>query len=100
MAELADAFIALPGGFGTLEELFEVITWAQLGIHAKAVGVLNVAGYFDPLVQLVDDAVEQDFIKPKNRELLVVRERPHELLDSLARHRLPKTLQWILPEQA
>jgi predicted Rossmann-fold nucleotide-binding protein len=63
------------------------------------VGVLNVGGYFDPLVELVDRGVEQDFIKPKNRELLVVAERPEELLELLARHRLPKTRQWVLPEQ-
>jgi uncharacterized protein (TIGR00730 family) len=87
MVELSDAFIALPGGFGTLEELLEVITWAQLGIHAKPVGVLNVGRFFDALVELIDHAVRQDFIKPKNRDLLVIHERPAELLDLLARQR-------------
>ncbi len=99
MAELSDAFVALPGGYGTFEELFEVITWAQLGIHAKPVGILNVGGFFDPLVALVDRAVEQDFIKPKNRELLVVHEAPGELLQRLIVHTLPPARQWIAPEE-
>jgi uncharacterized protein (TIGR00730 family) len=99
MVELSDAFIALPGGYGTFEELFEVITWAQLGIHAKPVGVLNVGGFFDPLVALVDRAVEHDFIKPKNRELIVVRAEPADLIEALGRHHLPPTRQWIAPEE-
>jgi uncharacterized protein (TIGR00730 family) len=99
MVELSDAFVALPGGYGTFEELFEVITWAQLGIHAKPVGILNVAGFFDPLVALVDRAVEHDFIKLKNRDLIVVHEGPAELLERLIAHALPPTRQWIAPEE-
>src|SRR5262245_62049608 len=99
MAELADAFIALPGGYGTFEELFEVITWAQLGIHAKPVGILNVGGFFDPLVALVDRAVEHDFIKAKNRDLIVVQAEPVELIERLIEHHLPPARQWIAPEE-
>jgi uncharacterized protein (TIGR00730 family) len=99
MVDLSDAFVALPGGYGTLEELFEVVTWAQLGIHVKPVGILNVAGFYDPLVALVEGAVAHDFIKPKNRELLVVHAEPAELLERLCRHELPAARQWIAPEQ-
>ena len=81
MAELSDGFIALPGGIGTLEEFFEVLSWAQLGIHNKPCGLLNVAGYFRHLIQFVDYAVEQDFLKPKHRSLLLVEEEPRSLLD-------------------
>lgn len=98
MAELADAFIALPGGFGTFEELFEIVTWAQLGIHRKTTGLLNVAGYFDPLVRLIDHAVQEGFIKAKHRELIVVEERPAALLERLATHRLPPVRKWLGPE--
>ncbi len=81
MAELSDGFIAMPGGIGTMEEFFEVLSWAQLGIHEKPCGLLNVAGYYDPLLQFLDHAVEQDFIKPKHRALLVVESEPAKLLD-------------------
>jgi uncharacterized protein (TIGR00730 family) len=81
MAELADGFIALPGGIGTLEEFFEVLSWAQLGIHNKPCGLLNVCGYFQHLVGFLDYAVEQDFLKPKHRSLLIVEETPPTLLD-------------------
>lgn len=85
MAELSDAFVALPGGFGTFEEFFEVVTWSQLGIHRKLTGLLNVGGYYDPLVRLVDHAVQEGFIKPKHRNLLVIEERPDVLLSRLSR---------------
>ncbi|MSP39184.1 MAG: TIGR00730 family Rossman fold protein [Deltaproteobacteria bacterium] len=85
MAELSDGFIAMPGGIGTMEEFFEVLSWAQLGIHAKPCGLLNVAGYYDPLIQFLDHAVEQDFIKPKHRALLVVERAPARLLDCFAK---------------
>lgn len=81
MAELADGFIALPGGIGTLEEFFEVLSWAQLGIHNKPCGLLNVGGYFQHLIEFLDYAVEQDFLKPKHRSLLIVEETPPRLLD-------------------
>ena len=81
MAELSDGFIALPGGIGTLEEFFEVLSWAQLGIHNKPCGLLNVSGYYDPLIQFLDHAVAEDFVKPKHRALLIVESRPAILLD-------------------
>jgi uncharacterized protein (TIGR00730 family) len=87
MADLADAFIALPGGFGTAEEFFEVLTWAQLGLHAKPCGLLNIAGYFDHLVRFVDHAVEQEFIAPAHRVLLLVDEGPDALLRRLASYK-------------
>ena len=82
MAELSDGFIAMPGGIGTMEEFFEVLSWAQLGIHNKPCGLLNVAGYFEHLIRFIDYAVEQDFLKPKHRSLLIVEEEPRSLLDS------------------
>ena len=81
MAELSDGFVALPGGIGTMEEFFEVLSWAQLGMHRKPCGLLNVAGYYQPIVQFLDDAVEQDFLKPKHRALLIVEKEPGKLLD-------------------
>ncbi|MEX0703075.1 MAG: TIGR00730 family Rossman fold protein [Planctomycetales bacterium] len=99
MAELADAFVALPGGLGTFEELFEVVTWTQLGFHRKNVGLLNVAGYFDPLVRLIDHAIQEGFIKPAHRGLLVVEERPEALLDRLATHELPPVPRWLGPAE-
>ena len=95
MAELSDAFIALPGGYGTFEELFEIITWAQLGIHEKNIGLLNVAVYFDHLVRMVDHAIQERFIKPKHRDLIIVEERPDALLDRLVEHRMPEVKKWL-----
>ena len=83
MAELADAFIALPGGYGTFEELFEVITWAQLGMHRKPIGLLNVAGYFDALKALVDQAIAEGFIRAEHRRLLTIADDPSTLLQTL-----------------
>ena len=95
MAELSDAFIALPGGLGTYEELFEVLTWAQLGIHHKPCGCLNVAGYFDPLCALLDHAVGEDFVRPQHRRLLISSSDPAELLVLLAQHQPPREEKWI-----
>jgi hypothetical protein len=81
MAELSDGFIAMPGGIGTMEEFFEVLSWAQLGLHDKPCGLLNVAGYYDPLIQFLDHAVSEDFLKPKHRALLMVEKEPAKLLD-------------------
>lgn len=83
MAELSDGFVAMPGGIGTMEEFFEVLSWAQLGLHEKPCALLNVAGYYDPLIQFLDHAVEQDFIKPKHRALLVVENDAARLLGRL-----------------
>jgi uncharacterized protein (TIGR00730 family) len=90
MAELSDGFIAMPGGIGTMEEFFEVLSWAQLGIHEKPCGLLNVAGYYDPLIQFLDHAVSHDFLKPTHRSLMIVESEPDKLLDrfeeSIAAH--------------
>jgi len=83
MAALADAFIALPGGYGTFEELFEVITWAQLGLHRKPIGLLNVAGYFNALKALVEHAITEGFIKSEHQRLLSIADDPATLLDTL-----------------
>ncbi len=80
MATLSDAFIALPGGIGTLDEIFEIWTWAQLGIHDKPCGLLNVNGYFDPLISFLDRAVSEQFVRPAVRSLLLVDSEPEELL--------------------
>jgi len=85
MAELSDGFIALPGGIGTMEEFFEVLSWAQLGIHNKPCGLLNVSGYYDPLIEFLDRAVSQDFVKAKHRALLIVEHEPVTLLDRFAK---------------
>ena len=99
MAELADAFLALPGGFGTFEELFEIVTWAQLGFHRKNVGLLNVDGYFDPLVELVDHAIQSGFIAAAHRDLIVVEREPAALLERLASHELPHVRRWLGPDE-
>ena len=83
MAELADAFIALPGGLGTLEELFEVYTWAQLGLHRKPCALLNVAGYYDGVADFLSHAVEERFLREEHREMLVVETQPGPLIERL-----------------
>jgi uncharacterized protein (TIGR00730 family) len=83
MADMADGFIAMPGGFGTAEEFFEALTWAQLGLHTKPCGLLNVDGYFDYLIRFIDHAVRQQFIDPTHRELLLIDDSPEALLDKL-----------------
>jgi uncharacterized protein (TIGR00730 family) len=83
MADLSDAFIALPGGLGTLDELFEVATWSQLGLHAKPIGLLNTRGYFDLLADYLEHAVKERFIEPAHRDSIIIRRTPSELLDAL-----------------
>ena len=83
MADLADAFIAMPGGFGTFEELCEAITWTQLGLHQKRCGLLNVAGFFDPLIAMFDRAVSEGFIRQAGREIVVTDVDPATLVDRL-----------------
>jgi uncharacterized protein (TIGR00730 family) len=83
MADLSDAFVALPGGIGTLEGYFEIITWGQLGIHAKPSGILNVAGYFDRLIEFLDHAVKEGFLTGEHREMIVVESDPRKLLARL-----------------
>jgi uncharacterized protein (TIGR00730 family) len=94
MAELSDAFVAVPGGIGTLEELIEVYTWSQLGIHDKACGVLNVNGYYDHLAALLDHAVTEGFLRPQHRAVLSVASEPAELLDRLAAFVPPAVGKW------
>ena len=100
MAELSDSFIALPGGYGTLEELFEVITWAQLGIHSKPIGILNTNGYFDALLSFVDRTIADGFIKPAHLGLFVVATDPEDLLQRLQNHHMPIAPKWISQEQS
>jgi uncharacterized protein (TIGR00730 family) len=95
MVELADAFIALPGGIGTLEELFEVYTWAQLGIHAKPLALLDVAGYYEPLAAFLDHAVAQRFLRAETRAMLAVADSLESVLDSFEHWRPPATHKWI-----
>jgi uncharacterized protein (TIGR00730 family) len=99
MEELADAFVALPGGYGTFEELLEIITWAQLGLHAKPIGLLNVRGFFDRLTGFFDHAIDEGFIKARQRHLVVAAESPVELLDRLVRHEMPQVKKWITSEE-
>jgi uncharacterized protein (TIGR00730 family) len=95
MSDLSEAFIALPGGTGTLEEFFEVLTWAQLGEHKKPCGLLNVAGYYDPLLTVFDRMVEAGFLSESNRALLLVEGDPELLLQRFDRYEPPKTAKWI-----
>jgi uncharacterized protein (TIGR00730 family) len=95
MAELSDAFVAMPGGYGTLEEVFEVVTWAQLGLHNKPLGILNTGGYYDGLLDCIDAAVVEGFIKPEHRKLIIVGSEPDALFDALARQQPPTVEKWI-----
>jgi uncharacterized protein (TIGR00730 family) len=95
MARLSEAFVALPGGAGTLDELFEAWTWTQLGIHRKPIGFLNTAGYFDPLLTFLDRAVAERFIRADDRASLIVDTDPGALLDRLATATLPAVDKWI-----
>ncbi len=92
MLTMSDAFVVLPGGMGTMDELFEAITWGQLGIQSKPVGLLNVNGYFDHLIGWVDHAVTEGFVRPHHRALLVEDENPGTLLEKMAAHELPAGL--------
>jgi uncharacterized protein (TIGR00730 family) len=96
MADLADAFIALPGGYGTLEELIEALTWTQLGLHMKPCGILNVDGYYDKLIAFLDNAVSEGFLAQRDRDLLMVAERPAELIARLrAFEAPPAAARWL-----
>jgi uncharacterized protein (TIGR00730 family) len=96
MSELADAFIALPGGYGTFEELFETLTWAQLGLHDKPIGLLNTRRYFDPLLEIVQHALVEGFIYAEHRTLLLSSDQPAELLSMLQTYQKPDNLaRWV-----
>lgn len=99
MAELSDAFVALPGGYGTLEEFCEVLTWAQLGLHQKPHGLLNVAGYYDSLLTLFDHAVREQFLKPALRNLVLEASEPERLLTLLAEYQPQFVDKWIRSDQ-
>lgn len=99
MADLADAFAALPGGYGTLDELFEILTWAQLGLHRKPIGLLNVDGFFDALLAWLDHSVREGFVKEKHRHLLLTATEPERLLEALASFRyVEPSAKWIQKE--
>jgi uncharacterized protein (TIGR00730 family) len=95
MADLSDGFIAMPGGLGTLEELFEVLTWSQLGIHRKPCGVLNVRGYYDRMLAFLDYAVDEKFLRPEHRAMLIVEQAPELLLKRFANYAAPATGKWM-----
>ena len=95
MAELSEGFIALPGGIGTLEEIFEIWTWAQLGLHHKPCGLLNIAGYFDPLHTFLDHTVTEGFVQPVVRSMLLVEDDAELLLDRFATYHSPRLKQWV-----
>jgi uncharacterized protein (TIGR00730 family) len=95
MAELSVGFIALPGGLGTLEEFFEVLTWAQLGLHAKPCGLLNIGGYFERLLEFLDLTVSERFVKSEHRALVITSTSPAELLDRIAAYQPPRVEKWI-----
>jgi uncharacterized protein (TIGR00730 family) len=99
MSGRADAFVMLPGGAGTLEEFFEAWTWSQLGIHDKPCGILNVAGFFDPLLALLDHMVEERFVPLAHRQMIVVDERPARLLARLEGYDAPAVTRWLSREQ-
>jgi uncharacterized protein (TIGR00730 family) len=99
MAELSDAFIAMPGGYGTLDEFCEILTWAQLGLHAKPCGVLNVDGYYDPLLAMFDRAEQDQFLKPAHRKIVLSATAPEPLVELLLAYHMPTTEKWILPAQ-
>lgn len=95
MSDLADAFVLLPGGLGSLEEFFEIWTWGQLGLHRKPYGILNVAGYFDALLAFLDHAAEERFLRPEHRRLVVVAGDAADLLGKLDRAQAPALPKWV-----
>lgn len=100
MAELADAFIALPGGLGTLEELSEIATWTQLGLHRKPCGVLNVLGYYDGLLEFVSHAIHEGFVREEHRNLILSATTPQDLLEQFEQVQLPSVPKWINSAQS
>ena len=98
MAEISDGFIALPGGLGTLEELFEVLTWSQLGFHKKPCGILNINQFYEKLSLFLDHAVDEEFIKPIHREMILVEDEPKVLLAAMENYRAPAVDKWINPK--
>jgi uncharacterized protein (TIGR00730 family) len=99
MADAADAFVMLPGGFGTLDEFFEALTWTQLGVHAKPCGVLDVAGYFAPLLDFLDGASEAGLLRPEHRSLVMIERDADALLDRLVAWEDPGVDRWLTPDE-
>lgn len=99
MAELSDGFIALPGGWGTFEEIFEMLTWAQLGLHRKPCGLLNVSAYYDHLFAFLDHAFDQRFVQPEFRPAIMMDQSPSTLLDRFRDYRAPRVKKWISAEE-
>lgn len=95
MYDLSDGFIALPGGWGTLDELCEIVTWAQLGLHQKPCGLLNAQSFFDSLLQFLEDCTRHSFIKPEHRDLLIVESSPISLLNKMKNYKAPPLQKWI-----
>lgn len=94
--QMCDAAIALPGGFGTLDELFEMLTWGQLGLHDKPVGILNTNGFFDPILAAMDRMVRDGFLKDVNRDMVLVSQQVEDLLERMQAYRPPKVRKWIM----
>ncbi|MEM7374021.1 MAG: TIGR00730 family Rossman fold protein [Bacteroidota bacterium] len=95
LADRSEAFIAMPGGFGTMDELCEILTWAQLGLHAHPIGILNVNGYYDELLKMFDGMVENQFLRQKNREMLIDHDQPKGLLEKMAAYQPEQVDKWI-----
>lgn len=100
MQEASDGFIALPGGMGTLEELFEIITWLQLGLHQKPIGLLNVNGFYDSLISLLENMVRREFLSQENYKLLIVDSDPQQLLRKMEEFERPDVLKWLNEDRA
>jgi len=100
MAEHADGFIAMPGGIGTLEELFETLTWAQLGFHEKPIGLLNVAGFYDPLIEFLRHQTSQGFLRAEHKDLLLAETEPDPLIAQLKNFTMPEGVSWLSHQRA
>lgn len=100
MAEHADGFITMPGGIGTLEELFETLTWAQLGFHEKPIGLLNVAGFYDPLIEFLHHQTSQGFLRAEHKDLLLVETEPDLLIEQLKNFTMPEGVSWLSRQRA
>jgi len=99
MNDLCDGVIVLPGGYGTLEEFFEMITWAQLGLHQKPIAVLNIDGFYDDLIQLIQTMVDKGFLKPINRDMLLISDTIDELLEMMKNYKAPTIGKWISKDE-
>jgi uncharacterized protein (TIGR00730 family) len=100
MAEHADGFITMPGGIGTLEELFETLTWAQLGFNEKPIGLLNVAGFYDPLIEFLSHQTSQGFLRAEHKDLLLVQTEPERLIEQLKNFTMPDGVSWLSRQRA